>query len=354
MWTGTHVRPRPRAVKLGVRVQRVPTVSALCLSFELAAYESFGLDVERMLGLAGLSRERVLDPRARFTVAERIRWLDAAREVSGDPALGLKVGATIRPGVLGSFEYMLRHTGSLEEVLARANEYMRLVDDASLIEVARRGDRAVMRVSRKGGHPIGPAEMHSFFSACLKVLRSEWSAAKLFRVAFSHPAPCDEDVFVRFFGCPVAFAQPFDEVEFDAAILARGPSSADRNLGRVLEEHVRHQLAELPEEDPFLASARAELRKQIEGEGPSVRALARALRTSERTLRRRLDAEGTSYHALLDGLRAEMARGFVGRTREGFEAIASRLAFADASTFFHAFKRWTGMTPAQFRQARKS
>src|SRR5262249_16989559 len=149
---------------------------------------------------------------------------------------------------------------------------------------------------------------------------------------------------------PIELAAANNELEVDASLLARPVRSADPNLGRVLEDHTRRLLAELPERDAFRAMAEAELRTLIAGRSPSVDALARALRVSERTLRRRLQAEGTSYQALLDGIRETLARELVARTRDGFEVIADRLAFADASTFFHAFKRWTGMTPAQFRK----
>jgi AraC-like DNA-binding protein len=29
--------------------------------------------------------------------------------------------------------------------------------------------------------------------------------------------------------------------------------------------------------------------------------------------------------------------------------VAQRLGYAEAASFIHAFRRWTGMTPSQFR-----
>jgi AraC-like DNA-binding protein len=161
------------------------------------------------------------------------------------------------------------------------------------------------------------------------------------------------DVYTRHFGCPVRFGREHNEVRLPASVLELPSAGADHNLARVLEDHARHLLAQLPDEDPFLQAARRELLEQIDTGAPSAVTLAHALRLSERTLRRRLDAEGTSYNALLDELRHDLARKYVTQTREGFEAVAERLAFADASTFFRAFKRWTGMTPAQFRERAK-
>jgi AraC-like DNA-binding protein len=331
-------------------MDRAPTLSMLNVAWALPVLEALGIDVDRVLALAGLSRERVADPHGRVPLDTYFRWWEAALGVSGDPALGLRVGSMWRIGGLGSFEYLLRNSDSLSQVVERANEFMRLVDDTGVLELRRAGDLAVLRSYRKGGHVRTPPETHSLFSALLAVMRSEYPAARLSSVRFAHAAPTDPAVFARHFGCPVRFDQPHDEMSFPADFLERGPSRADGTLARVLEEHARHLLAQLPDEDPLMQSVRSELLKLVDAGKPSQGALAKAMRMSERTLRRRLEAEGTSYNALLDGLRSDLAQRYVKQTREGFETIAAKLAFADASTFFRAFKRWTGMTPAQFRE----
>ena len=44
------------------------------------------------------------------------RLWDAAIAVSGDPSIGLRVGEQMHTGALGSFEYLLRHSGSVRRV----------------------------------------------------------------------------------------------------------------------------------------------------------------------------------------------------------------------------------------------
>jgi AraC-like DNA-binding protein len=336
-------------------MQRAPTVSMLLLALMLSGFEAMGLDADRILARAGLSREAIADPHARVSLEAYFRCWDAALDVSGDPALGLRVGGMLRVGSLGSFEYLLRNCESLSQVIERANEFMRLVADLVVLELRRDGDVAILRIYREGGYPSTPPEVHAFFAALVVVAHSESLArsgsptARLSSVRFAHAAPADLEVFRRHFGCPVYFDQRHDEVSFPAEALARGPIRADGALARVLEEHARHLLEQLPDEDPLMRSARSELLKLIDTGKPSQASLAKALGMSERTLRRRLEAEGTTYNALLDGLRSDLARRYVTQTREGFEAIARRLAFADASAFFRGFKRWTGVTPAQFR-----
>ena len=334
-------------------MKRTPTLSTLVLAFELAVFESLGLDAERVLGLAGVSREAVNDPTGRVTIDVRFRWWEAAVEVSGDPALGLRVGRAMPVGALGSFEYLLRNCGSLGEVVARANEFMRLVDESGVIEVARNGDIGALRAGRTGGYPSSPHEIDCLFAAWRVIVDKEWPGSRMLSVRFARSAPADREVYTSYFGCPVRWGAEHNEVHFPATFLDTPQAHADKNLARVLEEHARHLLAQLPNEDPFLQNVRRELLQQIDRGGPSATSLARALGQSERTLRRQLDANGTSYQAVLGEIRQDLARRYVTQTREAFEVIAERLAFADASTFFRAFKRWTGMTPARFRERAK-
>jgi len=72
------------------------------------------------------------------------------------------------------------------------------------------------------------------------------------------------------------------------------------------------------------------------------------MHTSERTLRRRLSEHDTSYLSLLDELRAALARKLLQEPALTIDDVAQRLGFSDTSSFFHAFKRWTGSTPSSF------
>ena len=170
-------------------------------------------------------------------------------------------------------------------------------------------------------------------------------------VRFSHAAPTDVARYEKHFACPVRFGAEHDEMHAPAFLLEGHAPQADPNLGRVLQEHNEYLLSRLPSDDPFVYLVRSKLVDRLRGADlPDPRWLARELHVSERTLRRRLQAEGTGYHALLDEVRAQLARLSVIETREGFDAIARRLAFGDASAFFRAFRRWHGTTPAQYRK----
>jgi AraC-like DNA-binding protein len=82
---------------------------------------------------------------------------------------------------------------------------------------------------------------------------------------------------------------------------------------------------------------------------PHIVTISRALATSPRTLQRRLLDEGTSFRHVVDEVRASLARHYLDAGELALHDVAFRLGYAEVSAFLRAFKRWTGMTPTQFR-----
>ena len=72
------------------------------------------------------------------------------------------------------------------------------------------------------------------------------------------------------------------------------------------------------------------------------------LAISGRHLNRRLADEGLSFKQLRDRELLHLAEMAL-RRDEKIAAIAEALGFSDESAFAKAFRRWTGMSPSQFR-----
>ena len=70
-----------------------------------------------------------------------------------------------------------------------------------------------------------------------------------------------------------------------------------------------------------------------------------------RTIQRKLAAEQTSYLELVENVRHNLACEYLRTTSLTMEEIAVRLGYADAPSFSHAFKRWTGMAPGSMRES---
>lgn len=86
------------------------------------------------------------------------------------------------------------------------------------------------------------------------------------------------------------------------------------------------------------------------GDLPTLAESAAQLGVSPRGLSRRLNRLGTSFQKEVNRFRFERALGYLVRDDISVTDIALQLGFCDSSAFSNAFKRWTGMSPRQYKR----
>lgn len=83
---------------------------------------------------------------------------------------------------------------------------------------------------------------------------------------------------------------------------------------------------------------------------PDLESVASQLCMSTRTLKRKLQQSGSGFQVLLDAARQRDAMRLLGQSAQSVEDIAAWLGYAEPASFTHAFRRWTGMTPSEWRE----
>lgn len=78
-------------------------------------------------------------------------------------------------------------------------------------------------------------------------------------------------------------------------------------------------------------------------------AIAERLNCSERSLRRHLQQEGCNFLEIVAGQQLQRAVHYLRHSQLPIESIADRLGYSETAAFTHAFKRWAGKSPSQFR-----
>lgn len=82
---------------------------------------------------------------------------------------------------------------------------------------------------------------------------------------------------------------------------------------------------------------------------PTQEAVARHFFMGVRTFRRKLSEAGTTYQAILDSVRQDLAKEYLKSTGWTVPEIAEMLGYTETGNFKRAFKRWTHLTPTQYR-----
>lgn len=157
-----------------------------------------------------------------------------------------------------------------------------------------------------------------------------------------------EESLIETFGCPLDFGAAAPEIVHDITVLDTPTVFAHDLTSIEMQAQCDRQLAEYT----VAAGAAHRIYKIVKSdpaEVPPMDALAARLKVSARTLRRQLSDEGTTYENIVDIIRASTACEHLRAGAMSIEAIGGMVGFGDTANFRRAFRRWTGMSPREFR-----
>ena len=315
----------------------------------LVAAQRLGVEREALLAAAGIAVAELQAERWPIDYITRL-WR-AAAQLTGDSGFGLKAGALVGPASFNVVSYLLQSAPTLRESISVVQKYQRLISDGGRLQtIAGAQSSWLVYHPRQGSLPFSPHQIEAVLAAM--VAFAQWvsgSAVRPLKVQFSHSpigAPGDYHAALQ---CPVEFDQAFSGVLLDNALLDAPLPQADAQLAQVHQQYAAARLAALSPPETLVQDLRRWIATQLHGQLPSRSKAAQALGLSPRTLARRMQAQQLDFSTLVDQARREAALHAVAETRQALAEIGQSLGFAEPSTFWRAFKRWTGQTPAHWR-----
>jgi AraC-like DNA-binding protein len=278
-----------------------------------------------------------------------------ALNLAKEPTTAFRAGLRMRVTAYGMYGYALLSSATYAEVRDFANRYNRII--GPLCDISYSYEEGLAVCAFDPLHWPNPTEdVHRFtaefaLAAHLTIIRDLAGQSFNFaRVALDYAAPQHADFYRKLFECPVLFMQRHNEYRYDLSY-ADGPMAlADPRTHAMAREMCEQLLGEVNRAGGIAADIRRILIEQP-GRYPSIEAIAEKIGMHPRALRRKLEIEETSYRDLLAEVRMRLAIEYLRKTEMTNEEIASRLGYSDASNFRHAFTRWTGKSPSEFRVA---
>lgn len=333
------------------------TVSLDWVNTVLAAAERQGVSRAAALAAAGLPPQ-ALQAQQRWHIDQVTRLWRAAVQCTRDPGFGLKAGASVVPDNFAVLGEALRAAASLREAIALVQKYQRLISDGARLQIiAGLKSSWVVYHPRQGELPFSPHQIEAVLAAVVSfasaVTGRKGSRLRPLQVQFNQPALGPQAGYQAVFRCPVSFDQAFSGVLIDNALLDAPLPQADAQKSHAHRQLASARLAELHTPAALAEELRRWIDAQLaQGQLPSREQAAAALGISPRTLARRMAAAEPTpldYSSLLDQARRDAALLAVAHSDRPLAEIGQSLGFAEPSTFWRAFKRWTGETPGERR-----
>ena len=141
----------------------------------------------------------------------------------------------------------------------------------------------------------------------------------------------------------------FNGLTFSAIDAGKPFLTANRQMWSIFEPELKKRLEDLGKDSPFRNRVRACLIEILASGHYSMADVASKLAISTRTLQRRLNQENTGFQKELDSLREELARHYLSNSDYSSNQIAFLLGYEEPTSFFRAFRTWTGQTPDYIR-----
>lgn len=327
----------------------VLTVSSRAL---LDACARLGLDVTRILAAAKLDVPTLQDPDARIPVEQVEALWRTAYDLSNDPNLALHAIEVLPFGAYRVIDFLAASAPTVGAAFGKVSDYFPLINEVvSLPYVV--GEHQVTFAVEAPSRPSVITRPYAEYTLAAVFLRTRMAtnlAYPLVRVEFSHPRPADTSEHERIFECPVRF-----DAETCRLVIARDVwdtprAGSNATLFSVLDAHARMLLDQRPAPSGIVSRVCEAIQAELRGGNPGLETIARQLAMSPRTLQRRLRDERVLFNDLLDAMRFRAAKSYLVQRDVAGAEVAYLLGFAEQSSFNHAFKRWAGLTPTEYRR----
>ncbi len=329
------------------------TLSPMGSALVAALKRHYEIDPRPLFEEAGLDISHVVGTVYRYPISKTRKVWQLAEKATGDTAIGLVVGRYARATDIHSIGFGMLAASSIRDALQRLIRYRRALHSTMELDLEREGDTEALEIQSDPSEIASVHGIDAFFVSLLKFCMNLYGPGfRLVGVELMRPKQ-QPARYEESFKCPVSFAAERNAILFDSQVLDSPLASENRDLAFQSDRVIEQYIASL---DPDEVSSRVrelllELLPSGEASGDSI---AKKLHKSMSSLQRALRAEGTSYRDLLEDTRRSLAEQYIAEQSYNLAQIAYLLGFADQSNFTRAFKRWTGMSPSEYRVHRSA
>ncbi len=313
------------------------------------ALDAAGCDGEALLAQAGFDLSHLGGPDARCPLAKTGKLWRVALEATGDEAFGVKLASYFTHTAFHALGFGLSASSTLKEAFERVQQYAHVVSDAVAYRFHRCGAEYHFYMEPRTEVPIESIDalVGIHLRMCRSLIGRDFSPLS---VELRRPRPAAIGDFERLWRAPLSFGAQHNRMRFDPASMERALDSGNPELARLSDAVSARYLARI-ERHNLEARVRTVLTQRLQHGEPTEEEVAEILNVSPRTLQRKLEGRGTSFRKIVDDVRRVQALAHFSAGQMTVNEVTHLLGFSCSSSFTRAFRRWTGVSPSQWRAA---
>lgn len=304
---------------------------------------------DSILSEHGLSREAMTSPDIFVPAVTVYKVIEAMARAAQDPFLAVHIGENLDLNAWPVFTESVKHAASFGDFFFRFAAES--VNQASSVQMRldTDGEHATFRAYRVFEPSMVPAQADAFYVGLFTSIFQNCTAGKW------NP----HEVLIRL-SDPDAVPPGYHQLMISRGD-RRGPSIRFPQQWLLLPMHInkigRNSINDTKYQTPgrsFNDAIQQALQPHIHRTDLTAEVAAELCGYEKRALGRKLKAGGTSLSKEIAKLREQQAIRLLKNTRQSIAEVSSSVGFSDPSIFSRAFRKWTGMSPSEYRKKYKS
>jgi AraC-like DNA-binding protein len=318
----------------------------------LRMLEQYGIDPLPFFRKAGIDPAELSKSMVRYPWKQAVViWKEISELV--DPAFGLSASQVWQPSDFHALGCAFMSSSSLRDALNRVVRFNSLVYDVVGYSLVECDEHTVLSYIAKYDIHDEPAILEDtrwalILDACRRIYGEELNPVE---VSFWHDEPGSAiDKFTEYYRCPIRFNEKHARMTFPTEVLDKPLPASNYELALALDRTLGNYVSKFEQED-IVARTKSIICEFLPSGNVTNEMVADALHMSSRSLQRKLADVDTNFRYLVEQVRQELAKSYLADRTYNLIEITYMLGFSSQSSFSRAFKRWTGITPQDFREA---
>ncbi len=308
------------------------------------------LTLEELLDGTGLNSADIVVVES-IPLAQLLRILSNARELTGNDALGLILGALLHPSTHGSIGWATINSPTLGDAVDVLDRYLSVQIPFYACSSHVSGSEYVIRVDVTSDL----ADSHALLVECALLLLqnlAEYIAGREVTdgwICVDYRAPAHSGQYSDYLHCPVEFGTDCIEYRLPLGLRCATNSTANDAMYELAMDQCRAASNRLRRTENLSITIQ-DLLEQNLGQQLTLEQVAHRLNQSPRTLIRKLRQSGTRFQKIKDEVYSGRAALYMRSSDVSVNGVSDLLGFSGPANFRRTFKRWFGQTPSEYRE----